>query len=1161
MGAFDVKRVGITLATVGALLGAVLTVSLNADAVAVSPPVYQGGELVFTITIEDPDHVAIAGLMLHFDCEGRPAFSEEMDFHVGSTTYSAELVDIQGTASTGYGYFQAGQTGYGYSNGQHGYETGNTDLANGYGYGYSEGYGYGYGSGNLVLTIRTIASAFVALETCTLVVEVLLEGGVTGDFESPASAPFVPRQPPTADAGIDQNVPATALVTLDGTASVDPDALPGPLAYTWSQLPGGTQVTLVSPSSATPSFTAPDVTQDETLTFELLVSDTLDTASDQVSIFVHAANNPPIAVAGADLTADEGTVVALDGSASSDPDQDTLSFSWVQTGTPAVTLQNANTATPSFTAPLVDADTQLTFTLTVSDGVLESVDSVTVTVLNTVPTVNAGPDRAVNEGAVVTLTATAFGFDDPNNLTFTWSRESGPSVTLNATDKRVVHFTAPAVDAPSTLVFKVSATDLIGTAVDFVTITVNPIFAGQPHVAHAGPDQMVYEGTQVQLDGEASYDPDGTPLTYSWSKESGPSVTLSSSTAVRPTFTAPPVDGGTQIVFRLDVRDGDNTVSSDLVNVLVRDTSGFAPREEWYLHSTGCLAEDVPLVGGKSTRSATPFNSADREGCIQTTIPVLSDAAEVFPATPTAFNYVTGNRVTGTLYLSFLLPDPTTAAPVLDGVQVQVTVRKGTAALGTQTVTIASDTLLLNLLGDDYIPVPLNFPLTNPLGAGDAFTFEVHIPPTVGLAYVIGYEGNHASRFAMTGSLSDPGTPNLRPIAEAGPTQSVHRASTVTLDGTESSDADGLVTGFAWTQVDGPRVVLDDPTAAQPTFVAPTVTSAANLYFRLQVSDGHLTSITDDVHIVVRPTDPPTTGPPANQPPVARAGADQSVKEGVVVVLDGTASSDTPGTQLTFEWVQTSGTSVALNAGNDGVVFFTAPQVDANRVLVFRLNVTDPDGLTRSDTVSITVLDVPPVPADPDAGVDGNDGGQGSGTGTVVPPSPCLSVSTGDLDGDGFSDRIECKAGSDPADPASGPQYELTNSLVVERGATGNVLSWPLPDAEVLGFQVWASNSPYALMATLGADTTQYNDTSGTSTTKYKLTYFVENSAEGGRFANAVQAASLTGWVNDAFNPTANEAETVSPGHVVAGTLLAIALVIFLVAMVGYAVSGRKSGK
>jgi len=95
----------------------------------------------------------------------------------------------------------------------------------------------------------------------------------------------------------------------------------------------------------------------------------------------NTTNNPPAAHAGPDQTVNEGAMVMLDGSGSNDPDGDALTYQW--TAPAGITLSNAASATPTFMAPEVTADTPLIFTLTVSDGMQNSVpDPVTVTVKN-----------------------------------------------------------------------------------------------------------------------------------------------------------------------------------------------------------------------------------------------------------------------------------------------------------------------------------------------------------------------------------------------------------------------------------------------------------------------------------------------------------------------------------------------------------------------------------------------------------------------------------------------------------------------------------------------------------------------------------------------------------------------------------------------------------
>ncbi|HYH74603.1 MAG TPA: PKD domain-containing protein [Candidatus Saccharimonadales bacterium] len=100
---------------------------------------------------------------------------------------------------------------------------------------------------------------------------------------------------------------------------------------------------------------------------------------------------------------------------------------------------------------------------------------------------------------------------------------------------------------------------------------------GQFPTANAGLDQEVETGDVVQLNGSASSDPDGTIQTYTWRviSNSGPAITLSSTTTANPTFTAPAT--ACTIVLGLVVRDNhadqlkstEDTVRIDVVSHLV----------------------------------------------------------------------------------------------------------------------------------------------------------------------------------------------------------------------------------------------------------------------------------------------------------------------------------------------------------------------------------------------------------------------------------------------------------------------------------------------------------------------------------------------------------------------------------------------------------------
>jgi len=182
------------------------------------------------------------------------------------------------------------------------------------------------------------------------------------------------NKPPVAHAGPPQTVKEGSLVTLDGTASYDPDV--DPITFRWSQQ-AGPLVPLSDSRAAQPTFTAPTVgVAGATLTFGLVVSDGTASSSDSVTITVEHVNHPPVANAGVPVTVDEGRPVTLDGSLSSDPDGDPLTYLWTQVSGPVVQLSGADTATPGFVAPPVGpGGADLVFRLIVDDGVVQSAPS------------------------------------------------------------------------------------------------------------------------------------------------------------------------------------------------------------------------------------------------------------------------------------------------------------------------------------------------------------------------------------------------------------------------------------------------------------------------------------------------------------------------------------------------------------------------------------------------------------------------------------------------------------------------------------------------------------------------------------------------------------------------------------------------------------------
>jgi hypothetical protein len=284
--------------------------------------------------------------------------------------------------------------------------------------------------------------------------------------------------PPSADAGPDQTVREGEAVILDGANSMDPDD--GIALYQWRQTEGP-PVELSDASSIKPTFIAPNVpAEGATLLFQLAVIDHAGLQHhDTCMVNVVTMNQPPMAVVGADQTVEEGSVVELDGSASTDSDDGISDYQWTQVGGPVVTLSDAQSPRPTFTAPQVDPQgATLAFNLTVIDysGLKsEGTCRVNVTWRNQPPVASAGPDRTVVAKTSVTLDGSASTDPDDGIAAHRWKQVAGPPAALGDASAVMTKITAPEVDTLSQLVFELTVTDWGGLqSVDRCTVTVQP---------------------------------------------------------------------------------------------------------------------------------------------------------------------------------------------------------------------------------------------------------------------------------------------------------------------------------------------------------------------------------------------------------------------------------------------------------------------------------------------------------------------------------------------------------------------------------------------------------------------------------------------------------------------------------------------------------------
>ncbi|BFU94326.1 MAG: hypothetical protein NTNFB02_10480 [Nitrospira sp.] len=390
----------------------------------------------------------------------------------------------------------------------------------------------------------------------------------------PADAPA--GTAPIANAGPNLvNIPAGSPITLNGSASTDP--LGHSLAYNWTLVskPAGSGADLANPTSVSPSFT---VDRDGIYKAQLVVNNGVqNSAPDTVNI--STMNEPPVANAGPDQGVKAlGSLITLNGSTSSDPNGDPLTYSWTLLSKPAgsgADLANPTSAAPSFT---VDRDGTYTAQLIVNDGRQNSApDTVKISTANVPPVANAGSDQTGKAlGSLITLNGSASSDPNGDPLTYNWtlvSKPAGSGADLPNPTSASPSFT---VDRDGTYTVQLVVNDgTQNSAPDNVNITT----VNEPPVAKAGPDQTGKAlGSLITLNGSASSDPNGDPLTYNWtlvSKPAGSGADLPNPTSAAPSFT---VDRDGTYTVQLVVNDGTQNSAPDSV-IITTVTNGGTVRQ------------------------------------------------------------------------------------------------------------------------------------------------------------------------------------------------------------------------------------------------------------------------------------------------------------------------------------------------------------------------------------------------------------------------------------------------------------------------------------------------------------------------------------------------------------------------------------------------------
>lgn len=518
--------------------------------------------------------------------------------------------------------------------------------------------------------------------------------------------------------------------------------------------------------------------------------------------------------AGAALPAVTATVTSLSPNIQTVPDQRTLHFSPVPANG---TVTSSNT-----------------FTILVDRSVPFDWTSLQWSFSN--PFANPGPDQTATIGSTVTLNGS--GSTNPSGigtLTYSWAFTSvppGSSASLSNANTMVATFK---VDAPGTYAIQLTVSN--GVSSDSAVVHVSTI--NSPPVANAGSNQTVTPGSLVSLNGSGSSDVDGDPLTYLWSFVSIPSGSAAVILNGRSVSAAFLADVSGTYIVKLVVNDGHVDSQPSTVTISTGYTPPIANAGPNQTVGIGAL---VQLNGSGSTDvNGMPltyrwsFNSIPNGSTAS-----LSDTTAV---NPTFTADVQGNYVAQLIVNdghSDSLPSTVTISTNL--------LQAPTANAGTNQTVVHGATVNLSGSGFDPQGLPLTFKwslLSLPQGS-TAVLSATNIPsphfvadqPGLYVAQLIVNNGSLSSA-ASTVTITTTNTP---PVANAGPSQSVAPGAFVTLDGSQSSDADGDPLTYKWAFLSvplGSNAALTGATTKSPTFTADL---AGTYVVQLIVNDGFANS-------------------------------------------------------------------------------------------------------------------------------------------------------------------------------------------------------------------------------------------------------------------------------------------------------------------------------
>ena len=229
-----------------------------------------------------------------------------------------------------------------------------------------------------------------------------------------------------------------------------------------------------------------------------------------------------------------------------------------------------------------------------------------------------------------------------------------------------------------------------------------------------------------------------------------------------------------------------------------------------------------------------------------------------------------------------------------------------------QTVAVGATVVLNGSASTSGSGNPLTYSwtlLSVPTGSAAVLTGAHTVSPT----FVADKAGNYVAQLIVNDGIANSlpstvtiSTQPVKPVANAGPDQVVNVNSTVQLNGSGSTDANGLPLTYQWSLIsvpNGSAAVLSNPSAVNPTFIADR---PGTYVAQLIVNNGSFASDPDTALITTNPILAPT----------ANAGSNKTIQQGSTVQLNG-SGTDPQNLPLTFQWTlinKPAGSSATLSS-------------------------------------------------------------------------------------------------------------------------------------------------------------------------------------------------------------------------------------------------------